>query len=149
MVIRKHVTINAPAEKIWDVITDLRNARLWAPGFEDYPYISTDWPKEGSTAIWRYHSGPMHFDFNLVLKRSERGKELQIVNQSVFGAGVEFYRFHYSAEQTAIDYEASSKPNMLGRLFAAMMTRKLEEQMDRTIANLKQYCERQGSNGVE
>ena len=144
MVIRKHVTINARAEKIWDVITDLPNAKLWAPGFEDYPYISTDWPKEGSTAIWRYHSGPIHFDFSLSMVKSERGKELQIANQSAFGEGVEVYRLRYSAEQTTIDYEASSKPNLLGRLFAVMMTRKLEKQMDRTIANLKEYCERGG-----
>jgi hypothetical protein len=38
---------------------------------------------------------------------------------------------------------------MLGRLFAVMMTRKLEKQMDRTIAGLKEYCERQRSHGVE
>jgi hypothetical protein len=149
MVIRKRVTINAPAERIWDVITDLPNARLWAPGFEDYPYISTDWPKEGSTAIWRYHSGPMHFDFNLLLKKSERGKELQIANRSVFGEGAEFYRFQCAAEQTTIDYEASSKPRLLGRLFSVLMTRKLEKQMDQTVANLKEYCERQRSHGVE
>jgi uncharacterized membrane protein len=149
MVIRKQVTINAPAEHIWDVITDLPNAKLWAPGFEDYPYISTNWPKQGSTAIRRYHSGPMHFDFNLFLKKSDRARELQIANRSVFGAGMEFYRFQSSAEQTTVDYETTSKPNMLGRLFAVMMTHKLEKQMDQTVANLKKYCERQRSDGVE
>jgi carbon monoxide dehydrogenase subunit G len=141
MVIKKHVTIGAPAELIWDVIMDLRKAKEWAPGFEDYPFISSNWPSAGATAIWRYHAGPMHFDFNLQLAKAERGRLLQIANSSAFGNGMEVYRFGRSGDQTTIEYEASSRPNLLGRLFAAMMTRKLEKQMDQTVANLKRYCE--------
>jgi carbon monoxide dehydrogenase subunit G len=141
MVIRKQVTIGASPELIWDVITDLRHAKEWAPGFEDYPYISKEWPQAGATAVWRYHAGPMHFDFKLQLAASERGRQLQITNRSAFGDGIEIYRFDYAGGKTTIDYETSSRPNLLGRLFAAAMTRKLEKQMDTTIANLKRYCE--------
>jgi|SRR5690349_11416972 len=149
MVITKSVSINAPPERIWDVITDLRNAKFWAPGFEDYPYISPDWPKEAANALWRYHSGPLHFDFNLILKKSERRRELRIANRSLFGDGLEIYRFHCSSEQTTIEYEATRKPNLLGLLFMSMMARQLEKQMDRTVSNLKCYCERNRTNGFE
>jgi hypothetical protein len=141
MVIRKHVTINANPELIWDIITDLRRAKEWAPGFEDYPYIAAEWPKAGATAIWRYHAGPMHFDFKLQLVKSERGRALQIANRSMFGDGMENYRFESDGGKTSIAYEASSRPNFLGRLFGAAMTRKLEKQMDETVANLKRYSE--------
>jgi carbon monoxide dehydrogenase subunit G len=141
MVIKKHITIGAPPELIWDVITDLRKAKEWAPGFEDYPHISAEWPGAGATAVWRYHAGPTHFDFNLLLTKAERGRFLEIANTSAFGAGLEIYRFEHNGGKTTIEYEASSRPNLLGRLFAAAMTRKLEKQMDQTVANLKRYCE--------
>ena len=141
MVIRKQVEIRTRPELIWDVITDLRHAKEWAPGFEDYPFISIDWPAAGGTAVWRYHAGPMHFDFNLKLIKSERGRALHIANKSSFGTGLEIYRFTHVNGTTIIDYEASSQPNLLGRLFAAAMTRKLEKQMDQAIVNLKRYCE--------
>jgi hypothetical protein len=83
----------------------------------------------------------VRFDFNLKLTTSDRGRLLQIANSSAFGAGMEIYRFEVRNGQTTIDYEASSRPNLLGRLFAAAMVRKLEKQMDQTIANLKRYCE--------
>lgn len=142
MIIRKQVSIAAQPEVVWDVITDLRHAFEWAPGFEDYPYISADWPNFGATAVWRCHAGPLHLDFNLTLTRAQRGQLLHIANSSVFGSGLETYAFNHDGGSTTIAYEASSRPNWLGRLFAVAMTRKLERQMDRTIANLKRYCER-------
>jgi carbon monoxide dehydrogenase subunit G len=93
MRIRRRILIEAPAELVWDIIADLRRAREWAPGFDDYPFISGDWPKEGATATWRYHSGPLHLDFHLKLTESIRGKALQITNRSLFGEGLEVYSF--------------------------------------------------------
>ncbi|HEY2988307.1 MAG TPA: SRPBCC family protein, partial [Candidatus Binatia bacterium] len=87
MRIRRRVTIEAPSEMVWDVITDLGRAREWAPGFDDYPFITPDWPKPGARATWRYHAGPLRFDFHLTLTESVRGKALQIANRSVFGEG--------------------------------------------------------------
>src|SRR4051794_24063018 len=129
MVIKKQVRIVTSAELVWDVITDLRNAKEWAPGFEDYPYISPEWPGRGAKAIWRYHAGFLHFDFNLLLEESDRGRALRISNKSTFGTGVEIYRFSFSGTETTVDYEARTTPNFLGRLFAAVMKPKLENQM--------------------
>jgi len=49
--IQRTVAINAPPELVWDVITDLVSAKEWAPGFEDYPFISKEWPAKASTAV--------------------------------------------------------------------------------------------------
>src|ERR1051326_4942219 len=42
---RLRISIEAPADMVWDVIANLRGAREWAPGFDDYPFISSDWPR--------------------------------------------------------------------------------------------------------
>ena len=65
-----HLTIKSPPELIWDVITNLRQAKEWAPGFDDYPYISPEWPALGAKAVWRYHAGLFSFDFELTITES-------------------------------------------------------------------------------
>src|SRR5258706_13218322 len=141
MRIRRRVTIEAPAELVWDVITDLRRAREWARGFEDYPSISPAWPKEGATATWRFHAGSLHFDFELTLTESVRGKALQITSRSLFGEGLEVYSFAMSGATTTIWYDASDQPNFLGRLAARFFEKRMVQRMDRAMAGLKTYCE--------
>jgi len=138
----RRVEIRAKPELIWDVITDLRGAKEWAPGFEDYPYISEEWPKQGSEAIWRYHAGLMSIDFKLKMKDSERGKRLCITNSGAFGLGIEDYRFQFANGLTIVGYETSSEPSLLGRIMMPLMRKKLLRQIDTTIANLKVFCER-------
>lgn len=141
MRIRRRVTVEAPAELVWDVITDLRRAREWAPGFEDYPSISPAWPKNGATATWRFHAGPLRVNFNLTITESVRGKALQIVNRSLFGEGLEVYSFAMSGATTTIWYDASDQPSLLGRMAAPFFEKRMIQLMDRTMASLKSYCE--------
>ncbi len=139
---QRRVSIKSPPELVWDVITDLSRARVWAPGFDDYSLISPDWPKSGSTAVWRYHVGPCRFIFNLTVTESVRGKALQITNRSVFGSGIEVYSFTLSGGMTTVWYDASDQPNLLGRMFIPLLEKRLSRQADTTMANLKDYCER-------
>src|SRR5215470_8554303 len=144
MKIVRRVEIRAKPELVWDVITDLRGAKDWAPGFEDYPYISENWPELGSEAVWRYHAGPMSIDFKLKMRESERGRNLCITNSGVFGIGIENYRFRVVGDVTIVDYETSSDPSLLGRIMMPLMRKKLLHQVDTTIANLKIHCEKKG-----
>lgn len=141
MRIRRRVTIEAPAEMVWDVITDLGRAREWAPDFGDFPFISPEWPKLGSKARWRCHVGLLHFDFHLTLTESIRGKALQIANRSVFGEGLEVYSFAMSGTTTTVWYDASDQPNFFGRLAAPLFEKKIIALIDGSITRLKTYCE--------
>src|SRR5262245_16843950 len=132
MKIVRQIEILANPELVWDVIADLRRAKEWAPGFEDYPYISAGWPEQDSEAIWRYHAGALSIDFKLTLTRAERGKALCIANSSVFGTGTEKYRFRSAEGVTIVDYESSSEPSLLGRIMMPLMRRKLLQQIDTT-----------------
>jgi Polyketide cyclase / dehydrase and lipid transport len=147
MRIRRRVSIEAPPETVWDVITDLRRAGEWAPGFDDYPFISPDWPQQGSKATWRYHTGPLSFDFDLTVTESLRGEALQIANRSLFGQGLEVYSFTNSGNITTVWYDASDQPNLLGRVVTPLFEKRLVEMMDRTMSNLKTYCERRAKEG--
>lgn len=142
MQIQRRVTIKARPELIWDVITNLRRAKEWAPGFDDYPYIAPEWPARNAKAVWRYHAGLFRFEFELTITEADRGTALQIANRSVFGRGVEVYRFIRHADSTTIDDETRNEPNWVGRLAMPLFENKLSQQIDTTVANLKAYCER-------
>lgn len=148
MRIRRRVSIEASAELVWDVITDLRRAAEWAMGFDDYPFVSPDWPGLGSKATWRYHAGLLRFDFDLTVTESLRAEALQIANQSVFGQGLEVYSFTTSGGVTTVWYDASDHPNLLGRIATPLFEQKLIKRVDETIASLKAYCERRAKTGV-
>jgi hypothetical protein len=147
MRIRRRVSIEAPAALVWDVITDLRGAREWAPGFDDYPFVSADWPNEGAAATWRYHVGPVYLDFHLMLTESVRGKALQITNRSRFGEGLEVYSFAMTGNTTTVWYDASDQPNQLGRMAAPLFEKRMILLIDKTIASLKSYCENRAKLG--
>ncbi len=142
MRIRRRVSIEAPPEAVWDVITDLRRAGEWAAGFDDYPFISPDWPKQGSKATWRCHVGLLRFNFDLTVTESVRGEALQIANRSLFGQGLEVYSFTTSGGITTVWYDASDQPNFWGRLIAPWFEERLIKLVDGTMASLKTYCER-------
>jgi hypothetical protein len=141
MRIRRRVTIEASSEMVWDVVTDLRRAHEWAPDFGDFPFISPEWPKQGSTATWRCHVGLLRFDFHLTLTESVRGKALQIANRSVFGEGLEVYSLAMSGSATTVFYDASDQPNFFGRLAAPLFEKKIIALIDGSITRLKAYCE--------
>jgi len=148
MRIRRRVSIEAPSEMVWDVITDLRRAREWAPEFGDYPFISSDWPQLGAKAAWRCHVGPLKFDFTLTITESARGDALQIANRSLFGEGLEVYSFAMSGKTTTVWYDVSDQPNFLGRLAARFWEKRMIALVDKTIASLKAYCERKAKGGA-
>jgi polyketide cyclase/dehydrase/lipid transport protein len=141
MRIRRRVTIEAPSEMVWDVVTDLRRAHEWAPDFGDFPFVSPAWPKPGSTATWRCRVGPLRFDFHLKLMEAVRGKALQIVNQSIFGEGLEVYSFTMSGSATTVFYDASDQPNFFGRLAAPLFEKKIIALIEGSLTRLKTYCE--------
>ncbi|MEX0968196.1 MAG: hypothetical protein WD077_13225 [Bacteroidia bacterium] len=45
--IRKSIGINAPKEKVWNVLLQDETYRIWTSAFEPTSYAVTDW-KEGS-----------------------------------------------------------------------------------------------------
>ncbi len=142
MHIQRRVAIKSPPDLVWDIVTGLSTAGEWAPGFDDYPYISPDWPNAGSTAVWRYHFGPLRLSFHLTVTESIRGKSLQIASHSLLGSGIEVYSFTLAAGVTTVWYDASDQPNLLGRILVPFFEKRLSGQVTAMMANLKDYCER-------
>jgi hypothetical protein len=141
MHIQRRVAVEAPPQIVWDVVTDLRRAKDWAPGFDDYPFISPGWPEQGAKATWRYHPGFFKIDFDLTVTESIPGKSLHIVNRSILGHGLEVYSFTASGGTTTIWYDVSDEPNLLGKILVPLFEKQIINQVDATIARLKEYCE--------
>lgn len=142
MHLRRRVAIEALPELVWDAITDSSRAREWARGLRDYGFVSADWPREGAQATARYRLGPFRLKFHLTVTESLRGRALQITTRSILGPGLEVYSFSTAAGVTTIWYDLSDEPNFLGKLLNPLLVRKLEKQIDATMASLKSYCER-------
>jgi hypothetical protein len=142
MHIQRRVAVQAPPQLVWDVVTDLRRAKEWAQGFDDYPFVSADWPAKGAKATWRYHAGLLRIDFDLTVTESIPGKSLHVVNRSILGHGLEVYSFTTSGGITTVWYDASDEPNLLGKILVPLLEKRIIKQVDTTIARLKEYCER-------
>ena len=56
ILVKKSIDINAPKEKIWDVLTTDHLIRDWYTSFHEGSYAETDW-KEGSKVIFRDGEG--------------------------------------------------------------------------------------------
>ncbi len=145
MHIQRRVFIKSPPELVWAVITDLHGAKEWAPAFADYPYVSPNWPASGATAVWRYHLGPFRVGFHLTITECVPGKALQIANRSLLGSGIEVYSFTFSGAITTLWYDVSDEPNFFGKLIVPVLEKRLRREVDATMANLKEYCERRAS----
>jgi|GEM_PF-593549 len=50
--IRKHVRINTPVSRVWEMISNHDNIRRWAEAFSPGTFAETDW-KVGSEIIWK------------------------------------------------------------------------------------------------
>jgi hypothetical protein len=148
MHIQRRVAVQAPPQLVWDVVTDLRRAKEWAQGFDDYPFISPDWPAKGAQATWRYHAGVFRIVFDLTVTESIPGKSLHIVNRSILGHGLEVYSFTTSGAITTAWYDASDEPNFLGKLVIPLMEQRIVRQVDAMITRLKEYCERRAHSSA-
>lgn len=55
-VIKESIKINAPKEKVWQILTDDKYTRIWYSEFSEGSHAQTDW-KLGSKAIFADNSG--------------------------------------------------------------------------------------------
>ena len=49
---QKSIILNAPKEKVWEVLIEDKNIRKWYEAFSPGAYADTDW-KEGSKAVFK------------------------------------------------------------------------------------------------
>lgn len=52
--LKKQITIKAPAEKVWNTLTNIELVKQWATAFFQGTYVETDW-KIGSPVVWKTH----------------------------------------------------------------------------------------------
>lgn len=54
--LNRDITLDADAEKVWDVLTDFEKVKQWASAFAEGTYVRSDW-KKGATVEWMHGDG--------------------------------------------------------------------------------------------
>lgn len=85
--IRKSIDIQAPREKVWEVLFNDKYTRIWYAEFSEGTYAQTDW-QPGSKAVFRDKSG-----FGMVgrIITNKLYEKLSIEFEGVFTDGKEDY----------------------------------------------------------
>lgn len=86
--IKKSISISAPAEKVWEVLTDDQYTRMWYAEFSEGTYAETDW-KEGSKAVFKDTKGNGLVG-KIVLNRPPEA--LSVEYEGIVNAHVEDYK---------------------------------------------------------
>ena len=92
--IKKSIEINAPKEKVWNVLLDDQYTRLWYAAFSEGSHAETDW-KEGSKAVFtdNTHSG--------LISKVTKNKPYEVLSleyQGVVTGGKEDYESQLAQE---------------------------------------------------
>lgn len=85
--ITKSIEINAPKEKVWNILLDDKFTRIWYSEFSEGSYVETDW-KVGSKALFKDGSG--HGLVSKVID-NKRNEVISIEHQAVIINGKENY----------------------------------------------------------
>lgn len=85
--IKKTIGINAPKEKVWDVLFNDKFTRIWYAEFSEGTYAETDW-QQGSKAVFRDKSG---FGMVGTIVTSRPYEKLSIEFEGVITEGKEDY----------------------------------------------------------
>ena len=86
-VIRKSIEINAPKEKIWEVLVNDKFIRAWYAEFSEGSHAETDW-KVGGKALFKDNTGNGLVGKVIINKPSEI---ISVEYQGILNAGFEDY----------------------------------------------------------
>ena len=86
-IIKKSIEINAPVEKIWDVLLQDQNNRIWYAEFSPGAFAETTW-QEGTKVAFKDDGGGGIFG---TIVANQYGKLLSIEYQGIINANQEDY----------------------------------------------------------
>lgn len=123
LIIKKTIEINAPAEKIWDVLLQDEYNRIWFADFNPGTFAESDW-QEGSKAVFKDDSGSgiigtivanqfgkiLSIEYTGILKTNEEDYDSKEA-QSVQG-GREIYRLSEKNDATQLEIEVDMGEEM-------------------------------------
>jgi len=141
--IKKSIEINAPKEKVWEVLTEDRYTRIWYAEFHEGSHAVTDW-KQGSKAQFIDNDGSGIVG---VIAVSESGKELVIEYTGMVMKGVEDFESDMAKEFKGAreSYKLSEKDGVTIIDLAGDMNDQMYEMMsglwEKAFAKLKELAE--------
>lgn len=141
-IVKKSTQINAPAEKVFNYLSDHNNEPDWMPGMIELNLISGDGSNVGDKYRWKYKMAGMILKGESIVK--EMVPNRKIVTES--NAGIK-NTFTFSLEPNAdgtmlelnIDYTIPVP--VLGKIAEKIVLGKNEREADLAMENIKAHVE--------
>lgn len=138
----KQVTINRPANEVFDFILDGTHNPLWRPGVVDIERVSK-MPDGVGSKFKQGMKGPggrIDADYEIVECRPNELIRFQVTAGPARPMGS--YRFEAGNGSTTITFILDYQPKGLARLMDSMINRQMQSEVA-TLDNLKAYLEKE------
>lgn len=142
--IHKEITINAPAERIFDVLKEPRRLPEYAPGVAEVTDIHETPERIGDTfkAVYSVMSLKMPLKFE-VKELVEPSKSVAQMDGQMQGEWVWTLQSQGPATHVVVETNYRLKLGLLGRALNAVLVERMNEKnMEQMLANLKVLVER-------
>ena len=146
MAITYQLQINAPIEKVFDLVDDDDKIKLWMEGLEETIYTSPQDRENpvGTTFKQKIREGGRVTEYDGVVTAYEKPKHLGVqISNSSFAMQVD-YRFTSTPTGTRLDYVAEMvDPSWFTRLMSKLFSWLTNRILHKHMKNLKALGERQ------
>lgn len=145
--IKNEITINAPIERIWSILTDLEILEQYDPTVKKSTLVSSEKTGIGAKRKVNMLDGKNWFDEKVTVFKPNEALTYQLTDCSFPIKGLQHsYSFEKIGNQTKVKQvmEYTVKFGLLGKLLDAMMIRKQSDTgIKKFFAGLKSFAEKQ------
>jgi len=138
--IRKSIEITASDDKVWTILTDPEQVKLWAGAFEPGTQVASDW-QEGSVVIWKDKDGVPAMKGKVML--SYAGKILKLAYYNDVNAADDAELDAYEEHYLLAEHEGKTDLTIESGPLTDEYIKKIAPQWDEALKIIKQTAEQQ------
>jgi carbon monoxide dehydrogenase subunit G len=144
MRIESSITINRPAEDIWEYLIDFEKNKMWNPATVDMRLTSEGPLRKGSTYVWVGQFLGRHIESNTEVTEFEPGRNFSYKIVSGPFPGTASTTLEPAEGGTRVTIRSEGDMGGFFKLAEPVMARMSKRQIEGMLANLKDLVEAQG-----
>jgi carbon monoxide dehydrogenase subunit G len=144
MRIESSITINRPAEDIWEYLIDFEKNKMWNPATVDMRLTSEGPLRKGSTYVWVGQFLGRHIESNTEVTEFEPGRKFSYKIVSGPFPGTASTTLEPAEGGTRVTIRSEGDMGGFFKLAEPVMARMSKRQIEGMLANLKDLVEAQG-----
>ena len=146
--VKRDITIDAPIDRVFEQVNDLRNWEKWSPWKRMDPMMEMTFsnPPVGQGAFYKWVSQDKHLGSGtMTLAKVVNNEEIvTALHNEDWGDGNSTFRFGHDGKQVKVTWEMENKVGVMpwSRYFGAVMKGELKKQFDQGLKGIKFYAEK-------